>query len=169
MYLKVDSACLLIECFSTERFNIYWKSIVTTKSVSLLWYKAIYNVCTVSIVHNWSIYSFDSLSNLSSGQVYLINLYEWIMHFVYWSSLFNDLVLRFCQLCIKSSNIFCLLWMLKHLSAVTNDVYRICFCLLIINPMNLFYYEFEIKSVHCVFIIFWITVALLLLSFHSGF
>lgn len=26
----------------------------------------------MSIVHNWSIYSFDSLSNLSSGQVYLI-------------------------------------------------------------------------------------------------
>lgn len=43
--------------------------------------------------------------------------------------------------------------MLKHLSAVTNDVYRICFCLLIIK-MNLFYYDFEIKSVHCVFIIF---------------
>lgn len=152
MYLKVDSACLLIECFSTERFNIYWKSIVTTKSVSLLWYKAIYNVCTVSMVHNWSIYSFDSLSNLSSGQVYLM-IYSY------------DSVNYALNLLIYFVFCGCLNIWVQWLMMSTESV----FCLLIIHPMNLFYYEFEIKSVHCVFIIFWITVALLLLSFHSGF
>lgn len=131
---------------------------------------AIYNVCSLmSIVHNWSIYSFDSLSNLSSGQVYLINLYEWIMHFVYWSSLFNDLLIDSVNYALNLLIYFvfcgCLNIWVQWLMMSTESV----FCLLIIHPMNLFYYEFEIKSVHCIFIIFWITVALLLLSFHSGF
>lgn len=106
----------------------------------------------MSIVHNWSIYSFDSLSNLSSGQVYLM-IYSY------------DSVNYALNLLIYFVFCGCLNLWVQWLMMSTESV----FCLLIIHPMNLFYYEFEIKSVHCVFIIFWITVALLLLSFHSGF